>query len=472
MVAIGCSESLQEEPIKDPLAGSARNLLLICIDTVRADIFYGLGDAQKDSFSAWQDRALVFEQAMSTSSWTVPAIGSVFSGLWALEHGAGRFQGVTASMGLGKDWPSAMYKDVPRFPQIAKEEGFNTAVISASGWTNYKPYGMGLIRGFDDVFRFKKGAWQPMLAKLEELIALQRKNVPNLYFLHLMEAHNWHVSPETELDSFLGEISAEKRALYLQVAPPQACEDEQSVICKRYLVYASAVSALREAIATTLETMEKQKLLDDTAVIVFSDHGEEFDDHADDERITMLEVDLPGITYAGHGHSMYQELLHVPLMVWHPQHKGWLIKQPVSLVDIGPTAARWLDLEFSPARWPGQYLDSHASPSQKPVERALYASGISSGGQQVSVQQDTKKSIWYMALDQNDYYDLEKDPYELNSSPTDKLVLLFDGLLLDYMETSPVKTAEPLMLSDEQIRDLQSIGYLQGVEGSEESMTE
>ena len=69
---------------------SPRNILLICIDTVRADVFYGLGDSRKDSFSEWQDRALVFERASSSSSWTAPAIGSVFSGLWQSGHGAGQ----------------------------------------------------------------------------------------------------------------------------------------------------------------------------------------------------------------------------------------------------------------------------------------------------------------------------------------------------------------------------------------------
>jgi len=132
LVVIGCSDSQNETSIKDSPAGSVKNLLLICMDTVRADTFYGLGDAQKDALSAWQDRALVFEQATSTSSWTVPALGSVFSGLWASEHGAGRFPGVIAT--IGKEWPSAMYKEVELFPQIAQENGFNTAVISASGW--------------------------------------------------------------------------------------------------------------------------------------------------------------------------------------------------------------------------------------------------------------------------------------------------------------------------------------------------
>ena len=104
---------------------SSRNILLICIDTVRADVFYGLGDFRKDAFSEWQDRALVFEGAISSSSWTVPAIGSVFSGLWQSGHGAGQMPSAIFEAGSGiipvsaeVGQPTALYEDVPLLTEV------------------------------------------------------------------------------------------------------------------------------------------------------------------------------------------------------------------------------------------------------------------------------------------------------------------------------------------------------------------
>ena len=93
MALIGCSNDVSE-PVKEvQTRGSARNLLLICIDTVRADLFYNLGKVQKDSLSDWESSALVFEQAISASSWTLPSLGSVFTGLWPVQHGIGQLPG-------------------------------------------------------------------------------------------------------------------------------------------------------------------------------------------------------------------------------------------------------------------------------------------------------------------------------------------------------------------------------------------
>lgn len=477
LVLNGCSNdpnesadaSSQQEPVEHKLPPAAvKNLLLICIDTVRADVFFGMGQAREDAFSIWKDRALVFEQATSTSSWTVPTLGSVFSGLWPPEHGAGQFPGVISE--FGAEFPTAMFKNVPVLAEVAKQQKFSTAIVSASAWTNTKLTSLGLIDGFDKVIAVETG-WRQLLTQLEDVLEQQTEGVPSFNFLHLLEAHNWHLETELELDARIDKFSAQERALFLKIAPARACKDEQSLLCKRYLVYASAVSSVREAIAITLEMMQERNLLDDTAVIVFSDHGEDFGDHSDDTRL-ITKLHNVSDRYVGHGHSMYQEVLHVPLLVWHPRLEGAVISNPVSLVDIAPTAARWLGVEFAPARWPGRYLDDYLQPSLELTERVVYSSGIATGEQQVGIRQGSKKSIFYMVSDQTDYYDLGEDPHELHTSPTSALVMSFDAQLLDYVQAMPQKTPEKGKLSDEQIKRLQSIGYLQGLEVGEDATAE
>lgn len=478
LLLIGCSSDVAE-PVEEPVAlQPVKNLLMICLDTVRADVFYQLGDVQPDVLSPWQDKALVFAQADSTAPWTVPALGSVFSGLWAKQHGAGQAQDVIRD--FLKSPPSAMYKEVPVLTQAVAAAGFETSVVSASTWTYAPGYSMGITRGFKDLIKFKTpihdAVWPAMIAKWQELFTEQTKTSRAFSFLHLMEAHNWHAWPDVNLDERLEEISAEQREHYLQAAPPRVCEDQQSEHCRRYLVYASAVMAMREAIAQTLETLSVQGLLDDTVVVVFSDHGEEFGDHRGDGRVQSKYSKLSD---SGHGTTLYQEQLHVPLVVWHPQLKGEVIADPVSLIDVAPTVARWLAVDFMPDAWGGRFLDDYlnsgqpgvTSKVQSKLERVIYASGIGDGGKQFSARKGPRKSIWHIVSDDMYYYDLAVDLHEMNSQATDADIMLFDGLFLDYMAYTPRKEIQPGLLTDDQIRDLQSIGYLQGVEVGEDAET-
>jgi arylsulfatase A-like enzyme len=440
------------------------------MDAVRADVFFGLGESSPDAFKAWQDHALAFTRATSTSSWTVPAVGSVFSGLWQYGHGAGQLPSMKVENRVTElmptQLPTALYEDVPLLVEAAVAKGFDTATISASPWTNGSNNQVGLIRGFQKTISLGEEGAGRGFAKMKEAFAEKPNDAPFFYYLHFMEAHEWHKEPEAELDARIARFSPEERALFLRVAPPHACEDERSLLCKRYLVYASAVSTLRNAIAKGLAEMKAGGLLDDTAVVVFSDHGERFGDHDNDERIAKAnKASRSG--FLGHGHSMYQELLHVPLIAWHPGYQGAVIDELVSLVDMAPTVARWLDIDFLPAKWPGQYLDVYLEPSKKALDRVVYASGIVRGEQQIAALQGMKKSIWYMVSDQYDYYELGKDPNELRSEPNDGLVLLFDGLFLDYVQSKRDLQLKPVSFTAKQLQRLQAIGYLEGAEAGD-----
>ncbi|MDZ7783886.1 MAG: sulfatase-like hydrolase/transferase [Halioglobus sp.] len=148
-----------------------RNLLFICMDTVRADVFYGLGDLdKKDALADWRDSALDFTQVTATSPWTVPAIGSALTGLWPYAHGAGRFPDPIAE--LGTQAPVPAHEDTTFLTEVAERRGFNTAVFSASAWT-YNPFlSMGLLRGFDEVVQYETN-WQPMVSEMIHSFAEQ-----------------------------------------------------------------------------------------------------------------------------------------------------------------------------------------------------------------------------------------------------------------------------------------------------------
>jgi arylsulfatase A-like enzyme len=83
-----------------------------------------------------------------------------------------------------------------------------------------------------------------------------------------------------------------------------------------------------------LSELERRGKLEDTLVVVTSDHGEGFGEHG----------------LAGHGVSLYRSELHIPLMVVHPTRvpSGTVVNEPVSLRDVAPTILDVLDLEKAP----------------------------------------------------------------------------------------------------------------------------
>jgi len=469
MLLPGCSNKVEEHVAESQVHGSAKNLLLICIDTVRADVFYRLGDLQKDSLSDWQSDALVFTRASSAAPWTLPSVGSVFTGLWPVQHGIGQLPG--ARKNVTHSIPSSFYKDTPLLALAAEKQGFRTAAFTANGWTFADWRSKGLVEGFDvnqkfppDVKNLGETVWPRMVDAWRKVFIEDTSKGPALHFLHFMEAHNWHTMPAEQKDERLATLTAEQRTLFRSLAPEKACEDEQSESCKSFIIYVSAVSALREGVATILETLKKEGLLQDTIVVLFADHGEEFLDHVGDDDPEQA----PGVRlHIGHGFNLYEELLHVPLVIWHPGYKGKTITQLVDLIDIAPTAARWLGIDFMPDQWQGRFLDESIDHPDEKTDRVIFASNISYGEPQISVRQGDKKGIWYTLSNINHYFDLGRDPLERKSVAPGDLVLLFDGYYLDYARLRPHKEVESGKLSKDQIKRLKSIGYLQGIEADD-----
>jgi len=467
----GCSSGTEEPVEKVQANSSVRNLVLICMDTVRADVFYRLGELDKDSLGNWQKDALVFRQASSAAPWTLPSVTSVFTGLLPVQHGMGQLPGDYKN--VNKSIPTDLYKGTPLLAQTALAEGYRTGIITRNGWTYNNWRSKGLVAGFSRNVKFthkeypiKDTVWPLMVEKWRTLFTRDISEAPTFYFLHLMEAHDWHLQGIEELDAVLSTLTQEQRDRYRSLAPGPACEEEQSEDCKIFETYAYAVLSMREAVATVLEALKAEGLLQDTAVIVFADHGEEFEDHKGDGR---PETSPGHQQYWGHGHGLYQEQVHVPLMVWHPDFQGRDIQQPVSLIDIAPTAARWLGFEFMPDGWQGRFLDDTLNGLPETGERVIYASGISMGQEQISARQGAKKGIWYTLSDLNQYFDLDRDPLELHPLETPDLIMQFDGVFLDYVQLRPDKEVIPTRMTKKHLKGLQSIGYLQGVEADDDA---
>ena len=455
MVLAACQQSI-------PLA--PRNLVVICIDTVRFDSFFH--HSISDELSPWIDRAQVYENAQAPSPWTIPSVVSLFTGLYPIEHGAGRFEQEVAN--LNTDLPSQLHDDALTLAEVLERHYFRTGAFVSHPFFQAE---LGLKQGFQVVHN-RRGWWRDVDRFWKWA---DRIKAPHRFFgyLHFMEAHHRHTRNREDMSGMLEVYDAHTRQDILDRAQPGACKDSESHRCLQNMVYNASVLELRKAIATVLSDLEERKLIDQTMVVLYSDHGEEFWDH--EAQQTPLKEDPRGTFGFGHGQSLYQELLHVPLLIWHPGIKGKRHQELVSLVDVLPSLVAWLELENADIEVSGKWLP----PLRKSFfsfsrDRQVWASGIAYGPEKISSRTGKMKSIFSLRDDRFEFYDLDADPGELAPIDDDNLIMAFDTLTGDYLEmegrnqyaTSQLDSSQ---LKSSQLNDLKAIGYLQGVESESQA---
>ena len=469
-----CGSGENEDRPRQAAVKPVDNVILICIDAVRWDTWWVPERAGfEDEFTSRGQQALVMSSAVSTAPWTVPAVGSVLTGLYPSQHGGGLFKPEVAN--LAKQVPSALIPGLPTLPAILNEQGVRTLGVSSHPWFQAS---YGFEQGFDHL-GLRAKTERVTGHGFEVLDSVDTASERFFLYLHYMEAHDRHLDLKQSRQQ-AADLDPGRRQDLLDTAPEAACDDPDSDICARYLTYAETVLKLRREIADILRELDDRGLLDSTLVMVYSDHGEEFHDHLQVE--VERNVDPRGIYGFGHGQSLYQELLHVPLLVWHPQYGGRNVDEAVSLVDLLPGIIDWMGLDLpTEIQYPGKSLagpvDRAASAAFTASdfgqrwpgnsERNLFASGIAYGPQQMAVIEGPTKLIWHQIDNSREFYNLQTDPMELNpdaSSMPDKQAARLDDALDRYFGWYDSREFLPPELTDEVIEKLKGVGYLQGVE--------
>jgi arylsulfatase A-like enzyme len=436
---LGCGCERESSP-------AARNAVLICLDTVRADLFELARAHDTPAGRAHWERAASLARAQSTSPWTLPAIGSAFTGLRPERHRLGSFPEEIAN--LEGRIPGGLDVATPTLGERLHALGFETAGFFAQPWIR----GVGIERGFETWTYLPGLDSRPRIAAAAASW-LERRDPQRRFFLYLhwMDAHQHAVLGERESEARIAALSPETQEQAIALAPA-ACEIRDAPLCRQYLAYAGAVVLLRQTVAELLGALEREGSLDDTVVVLFSDHGEEFLDHAEIE--AELAFDPRGTYGIGHGHSLFGELLRVPLYVWHPSVTPGRIEAPASVADIAPTLLDFLGVP-GPAG-DGMSLRAALEGGGFDPERPLYAGALAFGPRLSAVVRGSWKGIGGDGA-RPLYYDLARDPHERAPRGDPGGVA---ELLAAHRAQAPGASA-PVTLDDESVRALQAIGYLE-----------
>lgn len=319
-----------EPPAQPDLARDRYNVLLVLFDTLRADHTQPYGtQVETPHIAALAARGTTFLEAYSNASWTAPSVTSLLTSLYPSAHG------VEGSPALHEEQRSVtrLHPSLPYLPEILREQGY--ATLGTFGNSMFSPdFGYG--RGFDRVFAYARDAayfetfatpdaradhlWDEAIAPFLG----ETTERPFFVFVHELDPHSPYEPPplfcerycageKGDLDPFtIFQQQNERRA---------PLEPEQL----EYLAsrYDGEVAAMDRFLGRLLERLAERPGAERTLVVFTSDHGEGFAEHGS----------------LGHGDSLFDELLRVPLVFSLPgvvaaDHR---VRGPVELVDVPPT---------------------------------------------------------------------------------------------------------------------------------------
>ena len=318
------------------------NLLLIGIDSLRADhmSLYGYPRQTTPHISRFAQGGTVFEQTYSAYIPTTSAYASMLSGM-----------DVFSTQIVGLRHKGTYAKGIRTLPEILKEVGYNTTCVGFSG----NP----ASRGFDTYLNFSGwGSWaegrSPKAQNLNavalpELDRLASLDEPFFLFLRHMDPHAPYLPPEPYERMFYhgNELDPRNKSMEPVMAFKPFCDFFASwmppgITDKDYIIaqYDGEVAYMDACIQSIFTALEGLGILDETIVVINSDHGETLYDHE---------------CYFDH-HGLYDPTLFVPLIIRYPAKlpagrrvKGYNLHQ-----DLVPTLMELMEVD------PGARLDGQS----------------------------------------------------------------------------------------------------------------
>ncbi|MDJ0765900.1 MAG: sulfatase [Myxococcota bacterium] len=327
------------QPAKDRQINTVNNIALVLIDTLRADRLSSYNPNTRVR-TPYLDRlsteAVVFERALVPENWTKPSVASLLSGVYPSTHGT-------------KDDRDKLPDSVRLIQEHLRELGFATAGFVANGYVSDR---FGFERGWDTWTNYvREGKPNRAQFVVDDAIAWLNKTRPAgkpfFLYVHTIDPHVPYIPPKrywSMYDSgpYRGPVTPTQTAKLLERVKTGKLTLSDRDKIRLEALYDGEISYHDDHLVRLHQALEAHGLLDNTLIIVTSDHGEEFFEHG----------------RVGHGHSLYEELLHVPLMVRVPGNGtdgAARTAEEVSLVDVYGTICELLGIEV-PAGLEGQSL--------------------------------------------------------------------------------------------------------------------
>lgn len=472
------SQSSEDETSEAPPAAPSRvepsherpDVILLTIDTLRADVLgcYGSKLGFTPTIDRLAARGTRFDYALAPSSWTVPSMASLMTGLWPEEHGVNR--GVIREQEiLGQE---RLPQGLPTLAEAFRDQGYMTAGVAANSHLSAP---LGFDQGFELFHNVGFSSSRSVIKWIQRhRAALLNRERPRFIWVHLFDPHHPYTPHRRWFERGLRAVgvpesrsTAKMTKLATQLGHSKMRElqdhddlDKGSLGLKAIrAAYLSEVARVDRAIERVLELVEAT---DDTVIVLTVDHGEEFRDHG----------------FLGHRTTLYAELVHVPLIIVDPMRRRWsqTVSGRVSLVDLYPTLLDIAGIAQHVANDPEEdhelqekalsgvslvYDDGFYAPRGRPVHSTVWHKGRFLRSTAVG----DLRLIWDEGDDRFELYDELIDPankVDLAETRQDDLACL-QGDLENYLRNVKlrVEPERPAELEAETVEQLRNLGYIE-----------
>lgn len=400
------------EPVREvkPGAYAGCNVILVSFDALQAAHTSCLGYFRNTTpeIDRFAREGFLFKNAVSQSSWTVPATMSYFTSLYPSQHKVtNKYSTYTDKKKVFANLKQ-LSPGVVTLAEVLKENGYVTGGFTGDAGTG-AVFGFG--DGFDTYFEGPKfgGMDKSIPAALDWL----RKNSQKRFFvfLHGYDVHGQFDPPGGFSREFVdppyrGKLKGGKEEeAYIREQGLEKGHFELTDEDVRFwrALYDEKIKDVDGRFAGFVDELKKMGLLDNTLIVLFSDHGTEFYEH---KRFD-------------HGFSLYDELVRVPLIFWLPHTKGNVaIRDQVRAIDVMPTVLELLGIKASDKVnkqmqgvslipcMEGGHLDL---PAFTETDYRFYAN------KRAIRTSDGLKFIYSIDTEAKELYNLENDPHELNN---------------------------------------------------------
>jgi arylsulfatase A-like enzyme len=422
-------------------SGDELNVIIVSFDTLRADHLgcYGYERNTSVNIDAFAERNILFSQAFSPSPWTTPAHQSIFTGLYPSAHqngGVFTFKDNRRTQAVPDDID--FFRSQKTLAGVLKENGYYTTAITAGGFISSE---LGFGDGFNvyQEYTAKSAASESHDERAEgdseQIFDLGIKwieeNTDTKFFMFL-HTYECHIPYENTFFVPKG----------VRLDPAE----------QRIALYDGDIRSADIQFGRLMKKLDTMGLLSNTLVVFLSDHGEEFYDHYTEADVNrpLRGKAAPRTNALDHGHSQYEEMIHVPLILHIPGFTPAkaVIDNQVRLIDVMPTIFDALGIRYG-GPMQGVSLLELMRTGERSDDLPSISEFNEGGPERKAIRAGGYKYIWverpddcmhycFNDLAQHELFDLREDPDERNNiyQSNETLAQEYHGILNKQLRTS------------------------------------
>ncbi len=439
------------------------DIILISIDSLRPDHLgcYGYRQPTSPTIDGLAGGGVRFENAISTTSWTLPAHAALFTGLYDSAHGL-------------VDNGQRLAENHVTLAEVLDQAGYQTAGFFGGPYLHpafgvgqgFQTYESCMTKVADNASdnAVRRESRNPVsashaditgprtLKKFKHWLAAKADERPMFVFLHFWDVHYDYIPPKKYIEMFdpdyKGQLSSvnfmRNPAIHRSMAP----RDLQHVLA----LYDGEIRFTDDILGQILTELERSGRGQQALIVVTSDHGEEFFEHGN----------------KGHQRTLFDEVIKVPLIFSWAGHlrEGAVVPDQVRLIDVMPTILALAGVK-SKTKTQGRDI-SELLRGDSLSEQSALCELLVNRGQLRALRTNRMKALKNRRTSLQGYFDLQRDPTEQRTIT--RLNEASEGLLkeLDEVRRESLNLythltrgqSQEMQLSEEMRQRLRSLGYI------------